>query len=316
MWIAWSGDRSGLGKTQIIVKSSADGVNWSGEQNVTGITQYGDKAPSIDQDRNGTIWISFTRNVPCSCGQGQVFYGALYYAYSINSGATWTGAIALPSTTGNDQLQSNVSQLTDKNVYIFYTLVNCGGGSCTVNLLYFKNLVQSHDAKMNSFANNATISPTYGQTLRSGQYLRLTLNVSNTGDFSETFTVTVRANSTIVATNSSIFNIGQSKLVTFNWLTSGKGRYLLTANITTTPATLESQANYFDNSKTTTVLVRPAGDVNTDCTVNIIDMVIVAGSFGKSAGNPGFNPVADVNGDGKVDIIDMSIIGSTFGQSC
>ncbi len=63
-------------------------------------------------------------------------------------------------------------------------------------------------------------------------------------------------------------------------------------------------------------MVRPAGDVNADCTVNIIDLVIVAGSFGKSVGTPGYNPIADVNYDGKADIIDLSIVGSSFGQSC
>src|SRR5438093_11030022 len=63
-------------------------------------------------------------------------------------------------------------------------------------------------------------------------------------------------------------------------------------------------------------MVRPAGDVNADCTVNIIDLVIVAGSFGKSVGTPGYNPIADVNYDEKADIIDLSIVGSSFGQSC
>jgi len=71
-----------------------------------------------------------------------------------------------------------------------------------------------------------------------------------------------------------------------------------------------------DNALTTTILVRPSGDVNVDCSVNIIDLVLVAGSFGKTAGSPGYNPIADVNYDGRVDIIDLSIVGSTFGQTC
>jgi hypothetical protein len=50
------------------------------------------------------------------------------------------------------------------------------------------------------------------------------------------------------------------------------------------------------------------GDVNGDTVVNCTDMSIVKASFGKSTGQPGFDPRADVNGDGIVNILDLAFV--------
>ena len=61
--------------------------------------------------------------------------------------------------------------------------------------------------------------------------------------------------------------------------------------------------------------LRAPWDLNWDLKVNIVDLVLVARSFGTTPGTPGWNPLADVNGDGRVDITDLTMVGTHFGQN-
>jgi hypothetical protein len=60
------------------------------------------------------------------------------------------------------------------------------------------------------------------------------------------------------------------------------------------------------------------GDVNGDGVVNCEDLAIVKASFGKKAGQPGFNPAADVNGDGVVNVLDLALVSKQIpaGTTC
>ncbi len=57
------------------------------------------------------------------------------------------------------------------------------------------------------------------------------------------------------------------------------------------------------------------GDVNADGVVDVTDLTLLAASFGKRAGDPGFSANTDVNGDGVVDIFDLVRAGLNFGRT-
>jgi len=58
----------------------------------------------------------------------------------------------------------------------------------------------------------------------------------------------------------------------------------------------------------TTYVPQISGDVNHDGLINCADLALVKASFGKSAGQTGFNPDADVNNDGVVNVLDLAIV--------
>ncbi len=62
-------------------------------------------------------------------------------------------------------------------------------------------------------------------------------------------------------------------------------------------------------------LVAVPGDVNGDGVVNCSDLAIIKGSFGKKAGQAGFDPRADVNHDGIVNVLDLAFVQDKFPQA-
>jgi len=57
-----------------------------------------------------------------------------------------------------------------------------------------------------------------------------------------------------------------------------------------------------------------SGDVDGDNEVTIGDYADLSASFGKSAGEPGFNPFADLDFDGEVGIGDYALLSFAFGE--
>jgi len=58
----------------------------------------------------------------------------------------------------------------------------------------------------------------------------------------------------------------------------------------------------------------PGFDLNGDGSVNMIDLAIVAKSYGKSSGEPGYNSLADLDQNGFVDIVDIALVAADFGK--
>jgi len=57
------------------------------------------------------------------------------------------------------------------------------------------------------------------------------------------------------------------------------------------------------------------GDLNDDGTVNILDVIVLAGSFGSEPDDPNWNPDADLNDDGIINIFDAILIAGNFGKT-
>ena len=155
-----------------------------------------------------------------------------------------------------------------------------------------------------------------------GYSININVTVENQGDNTETFNITLYANTTIINTftNLTLPN-GNSTTITFTWNTTGfaKGNYTIKAVADTVPSETDTTDNTLINGW---VFVSIPGDVNADQTVNILDCIMLANHFGHTNGN-GHTPStkewmaclnSDINCDLKVNILDCIILAGHFGQ--
>jgi hypothetical protein len=59
-----------------------------------------------------------------------------------------------------------------------------------------------------------------------------------------------------------------------------------------------------------------AGDVNGDCSVNMIDIQQVAARYGAFYGSLLYSAKYDLNGDRQIDVRDIQAVAAAFGQTC
>ncbi len=65
-----------------------------------------------------------------------------------------------------------------------------------------------------------------------------------------------------------------------------------------------------------TVMESIPGDLNGDCTVNVVDIMIVASHWGAVEGQPGYDPACDMDNDGDIDVVDIMLVASHWGEHC
>ena len=147
-----------------------------------------------------------------------------------------------------------------------------------------------------------------------GGSTNVSVTVTNTGNSTETFSIDVYRNSTLLATLN-ITNLGPNTnyTVTFVWNTFGVpfGKYRLSAQIPPLPF----ETHISDNTLIDGIVkVKIPGDINGDDVVDIFDALLASAAFASKPGDPNWNPDADLNGDGIVDIYDIIILANHFGQ--
>ena len=161
------------------------------------------------------------------------------------------------------------------------------------------------DVALLSIANSKTI---VGQ----GYVMGINVTVVNQGDFTETFNVTLYANTTEIETREITLTNGTSTTITFTWNTSGfaKGNYTLLAYAWPVEGEIDIEDNTFV-SPSIIVVVMP-GDGNLNGRIEILDVVLVTCRYGSKIGDPNYDPNVDWNNDGKIDILDVVIITSRY----
>ena len=58
------------------------------------------------------------------------------------------------------------------------------------------------------------------------------------------------------------------------------------------------------------------GDVNDDCVVNIVDIMLVAAQWGASVGDANYDRLYDLDDDGDIDIVDIMKVATQWGEAC
>jgi parallel beta-helix repeat protein len=163
-----------------------------------------------------------------------------------------------------------------------------------------------HDVGITSVTTSKTI---VGQ----GYTASINVMIFNYGNFTETFNVTVYANTTSIASQNVTLTSGNSTTLTFTWNTSGFARAYVTS-INATP--VEGETDLSDNTLVYGIIkVSCIGDLNGDYVTDGQDYQLVKNAIPSMPELPKWNPNADLNEDGIVDGQDFQTVKKNIGQS-
>jgi parallel beta-helix repeat protein len=236
--------------------------------------------------------------------------------YDIKTTANYTGAIQIRIAYNDASLtqdQENNLRLMHWNNTLQRWIDITKYVDTENNLIYGETSTFSTFAIMlspNMAVKNITISKTIvGQ----GYSITINITVENQGGYTETFNVTLYANTTFIATQTVTLTSGNSTTISLVWNTTGfaKGNYTISAVADTVPGETDTADNTFVNG---VVKVTIAGDMNGDGHVNILDAILLGNAFDSKPGEPAWSPNADINGDGYVNILDAIILGNHFDE--
>jgi flagellar hook-associated protein FlgK len=147
-----------------------------------------------------------------------------------------------------------------------------------------------------------------------GYSLRVNVTAANHGYFTETFNVTLYANTTTIAIQVVTVSSGNSYTITFSWNTNSftYGNYTLIAYASPIPGETNIADNTFKAPAPIEVTI--PGDVDGNHVVNILDIVKITSIYGMKQGNPNFNPNCDIGNYGVINILDVVAATSHYGQ--
>src|SRR3989441_39534 len=325
IWVAWSRAPSAGGNMVIFYRSYSHAV-WSAEQSLSSSTNS-DSQPNLLQDRNGTIWLFWAREVQIATG---VFQSEIFYKISYTVGATWSGEVLMTNwgtaSTPIDNLTPFAVQGADTSVWMFFATNLISIYDFDIYYMTSSSIYPVHSATVSSIQVSGTICYyrglcgiyPYGYNAPSQEIATIGVTVANTGDFDETLTLTLQAiNSTnsIARTSTQTIPVkaSLSTVLSFSWNISGvfPAKYTVIATIAALPG--ETQGNILGNSRSYySFNIFYAGDSNHDGVVNIGDFVVCGHNYQQVVGSPNFIPDCDLNRNGRGDTPDFILMGHNY----
>jgi len=149
-------------------------------------------------------------------------------------------------------------------------------------------------------------------TVSRGYNVTINITVLNEGIFTQNFTFTIYANSTIIRTTT-LFGLvsGTQATVTFSWNTTGfdYGNYTIWAYAWTIAGEINTADDTFISGL---ILVTIPGDINGDFRCEGRDNGAVSKAYDTRPGDLRWNSNADINNDGKVEGKDVGIVSKYY----
>jgi PKD repeat protein len=140
------------------------------------------------------------------------------------------------------------------------------------------------------------------------------VQVKNEGTYTESFTVDLYANSTLIGSKLiTDLDPTATTTLTYVWDTAGL-TVLANYSLEATAETLEFEVDTADNTKIfEPVLVSMLGDIIFNRSIDLYDAVKLLTLYGFTTGDPSWDPMVDLYPDGAIDIFDAVALLTRYG---
>ena len=315
--LIWSKGSPAAG-TILLYSKAFNGTTWTSDTLIDNQSSLIDEHPSLIQDRNGTFWLFWGRDVNPTSVQYQVFS-----KYSLDNGQTWTSDAQMTTGTPDSFQPTAVQSPADKTILLIYA--SNPSGSYGLYSLKSNPISPVTDVAVLSVTPSTGFSYPGGFNYISisgnktySKFITITVVLKNLGDVAKTIPVSLVATNRTVYTftnQTATLSASVSVTLTFTWDTTNvvPGRYGLKAS-TTVPG--EPIALRSDNviSKSNQIHIDPLGDLTQKGSVTINDVSVFFFDYGFTFQTPSrWNPWADPDGDGVISIIDVSVVMFNYG---
>jgi hypothetical protein len=146
-----------------------------------------------------------------------------------------------------------------------------------------------------------------------GYIININVTVANQGDYTETFNVTLYANTTTIETKQTTLTSLNSTTITYTWNTTSfaKGNYTIWAYAWPVQGETDTEDNTFIEGL---VAVTIPGDFSGDFKVGPYDFALLAVAYGSTPEKPKWNPNCDVDDNSKIGPYDFAILSVNYGK--